>query len=328
MNKNTTFLNSLMGGVISLSIGLEAIADETGNFQSLFTQSDDGSVMVVAHRGCWKSTAENSLSSIDACLDLGIDMVEIDVARTKDGHLVVMHDKTVDRTTSGSGKVVDLTLGEIQSLRLRSGAGGATASLTNERVPTWRDVLSHAKGKILINLDAKGDVRDQAVAEAIELGVEDQIVSKIGVKTPDDPALRNATFWKHGYFMPILRECTPHRISNDLDCAPSLSAATEMYQPYNPIAFEVTYTSEDYLREGLPVMLAKGRVWINTLSPNHAAGIVDSKAVLDPEATWGHLLDMGVNMIQTDEPEALLMYLRQRGLHESHGTVAKRDDKH
>ncbi|MEM7658856.1 MAG: glycerophosphodiester phosphodiesterase family protein, partial [Bacteroidota bacterium] len=60
-------------------------------------------VLAVSHRGDWRYAPENSLMAVQRCIDLGVDIVEIDVRMTKDGHLVAMHDKTVDRTTNGSG---------------------------------------------------------------------------------------------------------------------------------------------------------------------------------------------------------------------------------
>src|SRR5690606_30766812 len=66
-------------------------------------RADD--VMVVAHRACWKEAPENSVAAIQDCIEMGVDMVEIDVQATADGQLVLMHDDTVDRTTNGSGRV-------------------------------------------------------------------------------------------------------------------------------------------------------------------------------------------------------------------------------
>ena len=62
---------------------------------------NDNHVMVVAHRGDWRNAPENSLQAIQYCIDMGVDMVEIDVRKTKDGHIVLMHDGSIDRTTNG-----------------------------------------------------------------------------------------------------------------------------------------------------------------------------------------------------------------------------------
>jgi glycerophosphoryl diester phosphodiesterase len=56
------------------------------------------------------SVPENSLAALERCIELGVDMMETDIHRTRDGALVIMHDDTVDRTTDGTGAVADLTL--------------------------------------------------------------------------------------------------------------------------------------------------------------------------------------------------------------------------
>ena len=63
-------------------------------------------VLAVAHRGAWSQAPENSLLAVQRCIDLGIDIAEIDVRLTKDGHLVLMHDLTVNRTTNGKKRRV------------------------------------------------------------------------------------------------------------------------------------------------------------------------------------------------------------------------------
>ena len=76
-------------------------------------QPHDDYVFIGAHRGDWRNAPENSLQAIENCITLGLDIVEIDVGKSKDGHLVVIHDKTLDRTTNGKGYVDQYTLGEL-----------------------------------------------------------------------------------------------------------------------------------------------------------------------------------------------------------------------
>jgi glycerophosphoryl diester phosphodiesterase len=73
-------------------------------------------VMVVAHRGARSVAPENTLASFQVALEHGAHLLEMDVWRTRDGEVVVVHDDTVDRTTNGSGRVADMTLAEIQTL--------------------------------------------------------------------------------------------------------------------------------------------------------------------------------------------------------------------
>ena len=99
-------------------------------------------VTVVAHRGDWRNHPENSIPAFQSCIDMGIDMIEIDVRRTKDGQLILMHDPTVDRCTNGKGKVADLTYDEIQKLRLLP-QHNATTSLRLKKSSSF------AKGRYL-----------------------------------------------------------------------------------------------------------------------------------------------------------------------------------
>lgn len=73
-------------------------------------------MLKVGHRGAAGYALENSASSFETALELGVDMIEFDVRRCKSGELVVIHDATVDRVTKGQGAVADLTLKEIKAL--------------------------------------------------------------------------------------------------------------------------------------------------------------------------------------------------------------------
>ncbi|AQR63162.1 hypothetical protein BZG35_17035 [Brevundimonas sp. LM2] len=259
-----------------------------------------GPVLVIAHRACWKDAPENSLPAIAACRRLGVAMVELDVRRTRDGHLVLMHDATVDRTTDGHGAVVDLTLAQIQALRLRTGAGGPGAALTDLAPPTLEEALEAARDGVLINVDAKAEVFDQVGTLLERLDLTDHVLMKTAVVPAAGqpfPAL-----FRSALFMPIVDERQG-----------PMAAAIAPYDPLSPVAAEVLFRDEAYFSASVRTLKAAGRrAWINTLGPTHAAGHVDADAAADPEAHWGHLIDLGASMIQTDEPEALIAYLARR----------------
>src|SRR5438270_2134907 len=88
--------------------------------------------LIVAHRGLLRHAPENTMANFRACLELRLGF-EFDVQRTKDGHLVVIHDAAVDRTTGGTGRVAELTLAEVR--RLDAG-GRFDPNFAGERVPT------------------------------------------------------------------------------------------------------------------------------------------------------------------------------------------------
>ena len=100
-------------------------------------------VVVVAHRGMVAGFPENTLAACRKAIEMGFGAIEIDLRATADGHIVVMHDDTVDRTTSGRGKVSELTLADIRSLDAGSHAG---PEFTEEKVPTFEEVLDAVRG--------------------------------------------------------------------------------------------------------------------------------------------------------------------------------------
>lgn len=286
--------------------------DPIARARALLDDEHSNHVMVVAHRACWAEGApENSISAIRRCIELGVDMVEIDVALTADGVAVLMHDPSVDRMTDGTGLVSNLTLAQVRSLHLRAGAGGANETLSKERVPTLREALQAAKGKVLINLDVKGDVFSQAFDVVEALGMGGQILMKMAA-APDAVELLNAPFLGRTLFMPIIRQCAPEVSAND--CATVLSEHAPAFRRYDPIAFEITYADEHFFAEGVEAMTTLGgRVWVNTLNPTLAAGITDDRALQNPRATWGHVVSLGANIIQTDRPRELIAYLKSIG---------------
>jgi glycerophosphoryl diester phosphodiesterase len=93
-------------------------------------------VQVIAHRGGRAQAPENTLAAFRKGIQSGADQLEMDIQRSKDGQLVVMHDATVDRTTDGSGRVADLTFDQLRLLDAGSG----------EQVPTFAEVIQLAKG--------------------------------------------------------------------------------------------------------------------------------------------------------------------------------------
>jgi glycerophosphoryl diester phosphodiesterase len=260
-------------------------------------------VMVVAHRACWSEAPENSLAAIEDCVSLGVDIVELDVRETRDGHLVLMHDSTVDRTTSGSGPVADMTLAELKRLRLRKGGGGGEAVISVHRAPTLAEAFETARGRILINIDDKVNAHKKVIALAEKTAMLDHLVLNRGTPFSREEyqamALRGRV-----RFMPKITQRTR-----------ALSTVAAEYQWTAPIAFELKFADESFLIEGADdIRRMHVRIWASTLSRQKAAGHVDCLALQDPEAHWGRLIDLGVNMIQTDAPASLIAFLNTRSM--------------
>ena len=157
-------------------------------------------ILVVSHRADWRNAPENSLQGIQNCIDMGVDMVEIDLKRTKDGHLVVMHDKTINRTMSGKGLVEDYTLAELKAMRLKNGV----ACKTRHQIPTLEEVMLLCKGKIMVNIDKGYDYFQEAYIVLEKTGTVDQCVIKAGLPYEQVKAENGAVLDKV-IFMPIVQ---------------------------------------------------------------------------------------------------------------------------
>lgn len=136
---------------------------------------------IVAHRGSSADRPECTLVALTRAIDVGATASEVDVRRTRDGQLVILHDKTLDRTTSGKGPIGSLTLAEVK--RLDAGSW-FDPRYKNERVPTLREVLQVGGKRIDVLLDLKeqGDDYDrQVVAEVRKFGKPRHII--VGVRS-------------------------------------------------------------------------------------------------------------------------------------------------
>ncbi|MCG9970500.1 glycerophosphodiester phosphodiesterase [Christiangramia crocea] len=100
----------------------------------------------IGHRGAKAHVAENTLESIRKALDIGVDMVEIDVHKCASGELWVIHDFTLDRTTDGSGEIAKRSAEEISKLKVEG----------HYRIPLLTEVLDLIEGKCDINIELKG----------------------------------------------------------------------------------------------------------------------------------------------------------------------------
>lgn len=127
--------------------------------------------LIVAHRGGAALAPENTLGAFTNAMQLGVDMVECDVHLSKDGHVIVMHDAEVSRTTNGRGYISDLTLAELKQLNAAAKFSGGYATQT---VPTLDELLDLVKGKVPIQIEIKVDAKGQRYP-----GIEQKVVTAV-----------------------------------------------------------------------------------------------------------------------------------------------------
>ena len=265
---------------------------------------DQSSVIVASHRGDWRNFPENSLPAIDNAIKMGVDIVELDVQRTKDGVLILMHDGTLDRTTTGKGKVSEVTMDSIAKLKLKNGC----AIRTIHKVPTLEEALIHAKGKIMLNLDKADRFFEEVYALMKKTGTTKQVIMK-GSKSAEDVKKQFGNYLEDVIYMPIV----------NLDKNNAKQQIEKFCRDMNPVAFELLFVKDS---NPLPVEVktmldGKSLIWYNTLWDTMAGGHDDDMSLQDLNAGYGYLIDtLGCRIIQTDRPQYLLDYLRGRGLHE------------
>lgn len=254
-------------------------------------------VMIFAHRGNWRNSAENSIQAFQDCINEGLDGIEVDLQMTKDSVLVIMHDETLDRTTTGSGKVSDYTIDELRKLRLLN----PIRVKTRQTIPTFEQVLLLAKDKILIQVD-KWKAYGQQVADlAKKYNCERQII----LRTTDNS---KTTKQKYGNLldnlivMPVL-VCKGGKVDEE--------NLQDFIKNYSSPVMSFSFIREDYpiLRKIKNLQEMGYRIWFNSLWDTFNAGHDDELAVTDPDNSYGWLINHGANIIFSDNPILLKKYL-------------------
>ncbi|MCL6261624.1 glycerophosphodiester phosphodiesterase family protein [Aquiflexum sp. TKW24L] len=139
--------------------------ESTKEAKEFYSWTSDRIPLVSAHRGGpYPGFPENAIETFQNVIEHTASIIEFDVALSKDSVLVLMHDNTLERTTNGSGKVIDLTFEEIRKLKLVDNDGKGT----DFQVPTLEEALIWGKGKVLFTVDIKREVPFELVVDVIQ----------------------------------------------------------------------------------------------------------------------------------------------------------------
>ncbi|MBR7183678.1 MAG: glycerophosphodiester phosphodiesterase family protein [Alistipes sp.] len=266
-------------------------------------------VVVIAHRSDWRHHPENSLAAMDSAIAMGVDMVEIDVQRTADGVLICNHDATLDRTTTGKGKIKEINYEQIKPLFLRTKSG-----VTEHRIPTLAEALDLCKDRVLINIDKGYNYYDQILEMLLERDMVEQVVIK-GSKKPATVAKQFAKHKSNMLYMPIINYTSKKWEKH----APLFDAYLSSDIP--TIAYEICWdgTLKGERKIFNRVLNSGAKLWVNTLwgsiCGGDKRGFTDNRAIGNEAKVYGKLLSFGVTMIQTDRPQQLLNYLQSVGRH-------------
>ncbi|MFL0498863.1 glycerophosphodiester phosphodiesterase [Priestia megaterium] len=242
------------------------------------TTGDLRKVDNVAHRGASAYAPENTIAAFDKAVEMKSDYIEIDVQRSKDGKLVVIHDTTVDRTTDGSGKVGNLTFKELRNLDAGSWKG---EQFTGAQIPTFDEILDRYHGKIGILIELK--------APELYPGIEENIAKTLKERNLDKPQNEKIIVQSFNHnSMKKMNELLP-KVPIGVLTSSSADTTEQALQEFSTYA--------DYFNPSY------GIVTPDLVNQVHSLGMkIGSWTVRSQEAA-DFLLDVGVDAIITDYPD-------------------------
>jgi len=228
-------------------------------------------LFVVGHKGAGPLDPENTLRSIERAIEIGVDAVEVDVRRSKDGQLVLMHDPTLDRTTNGKGRVDALTLSELQSLDAGRG----------ERIPTLEEAMGAVGRKAGIVIEIKEPESLRQVLDAVErAGIVERTTF--------------ASAWHHS--LRIARERFPEsKCEVLLGCEP-VNPAMPALLALDARA-DAVFMQRQFLSGGI-------------VSEAHAKSIRVGAGAVNSADDLARVLELGVDEVGSDAPELIIAALQ------------------
>ena len=252
-------------------------------------------VQNIAHRGASALAPENTLAAIRKAIEIGVDMIEIDVRQSLDHEVVVMHDRSLKRTTNGHGKVRKKTLAELQ--KLDAGSWFAP-EFANERIPTLEEVLTTVKGHCGLLIEVKdGHKRSPWFAKRLvtlirQFDAYDWVVVQ---------SFNNA----------ILQAI--HR----LDSRITLNKLVVYTLPGIPVYYDVGFKLGNVVRDETTKALNPNQRYLSKqlLQRLRASNRQTFCWTVDDVPTMKKLITMGVDGIITNHPDRLKQVLNQQKTH-------------
>lgn len=236
--------------------------------------------LVSCHRGCTEHAPENTVAAARDAVRIGADLIECDVRTTADGHLVIMHDSTVDRTTDGFGPISGMTLAQLRRLRIRD---TRFASLGTHHVPTLAELVNAVGRRAGFYIDTK-DVHPAALKRVLR---DPQMIAKSFAYISTD----EASLWKQ--HIPELR-----------------LMATAPDDVRTPKQLQEFVTKFQLSALDGPLTLTKEQV-----AAAFDIGVLflpDTLTLSEGPEFWSDVIARGAGGIQTDRPSVLTDFLKQR----------------
>ncbi len=276
--------NRIVTGVLlfALFLGVQTgvfASRQTKKSETNFPKPRNGKTYVIAHRGAHVGIPENSLAAIQKAIDIGCDFVEIDTRLTKDGQIVSVHNSSVDEYVVGvKGKVKDFTLAEIKKLDIGEKTG---PNWKNTRIPTIDEILQLCKGKIGIYLDLKEPLIEQLIPIIRKYNMESDIIWYISANRSEE--------------IKLLQKISPKSIPMpDPGPEKNIQQICDLFHPL-VLASDMGQLNASFVRKA---------------HENKALVFVDEHKGTPEE--WTQILSWGTDGIQTDDPETLLNFLKNK----------------
>jgi glycerophosphoryl diester phosphodiesterase len=252
---------------------------------------------VIAHRGGRSLGPESTLYTFRRAVELGVDVLEIDLQRTKDGHLVILHDSTVDRTTDASGQVISYSLAELKQLDAAyywSPAAGNSYPLRNRqiRIPTLVEVLENFP-ETRLNIEIK-DSQPDVIASLCRLIRDYQMSEKVMIASFDAGVLKK------------FRVMCPEVATS--------AGSTEAVLFYT---LQKLYMEAAYSPDAQALQVPENSVGLQVVNRRfvaaaHARNMRVHVWTVNDVGAMLRLLKLGVDGIMTDYPERLLRLLKKQ----------------
>jgi glycerophosphoryl diester phosphodiesterase len=239
-------------------------------------RSPGQAALIAGHRGDRSIAPENTIPALQGALDSSLDFVETDLQLTADGVPVLIHDETVDRTTDGSGAVVDLTFSQLRTLDAGSWYSPAFAGV---RVPSFDEFLAIFQSS-----------EKQALLELKGFWTEDEVRLVVG-KLAASGATHRVTFASFDFTT----------LMNLRSAAPEIPRVIiQRLLPADPVALAEHF-------HAIAILTSPGSVEADhdAVADMHAAGLGLLLYTLNSKQRWSEALELGVDGIITDRPSNL-----------------------
>lgn len=248
-------------------------------------------VQRIAHRGGSHLAPENTLAAFCQALTFPIDMLEVDVQMSQDGHAIVFHDTTVDRLTNGHGNILDLDLAYLRTLNAAAHFSGGWPE--SQQIPTLEEVLEFAKHRVQLAIEIKPSKRDGRYGRYPHIA--ETVVSQVRAAEMLDQVLVISFDW---LILPLVRSFVP-------DLPVGMLVSRDLWNPHAERALEILMTQARTV----------GATWINMekdLFTDEVSGVLHAEGfkvglwTVNTLAELWHFATCSVDALTTDRPDLFL----------------------